>query len=141
MTETPRVPFDDLTMAEDQLMTWRDRPFTGVAIEAYPDGSPRSESAYREGLVEGLSRLWYPSGQIKEEASYWRGARHGITREWTERGQLRAKRTYEFGILVREQTWNDDGTQVTDWHIAPDHNLYQILQLSRSKYVGVAPPV
>jgi hypothetical protein len=139
VTESVRVPFDELTMADDQRMTWHDQPFSGEAVETHAGGSPLSEATYRDGVLNGPSRAWYPSGQIKEEATYWEGNRHGPARLWDPQGRLTANRTYEFGILVAEQVW-DDGRPTVDWRIEPDHNLYRLLELSRQRFGSSAPP-
>src|SRR4051812_39596017 len=98
-----RVPFDDLSLGEDQLMFLGEQPFTGVAYEDSPAGQTIGETEYANGLPQGLSRTWDEAGQLIEEAGHWGGARHGRARSWDLQGVLRSEETFEFGIRVGER--------------------------------------
>jgi hypothetical protein len=139
--EVPRVHFDDLGLAPEQTVTWKGCLFTGIAFENYPGGGPRSESPYVDGIKQGVGYEWYPSGRMKEEGRYWNGVRHGITRRWDEHGRLTSTATYEFGILIAEDTFDERGTATKRWRIGTDDPSYEILQLSRKRFGPYAPPV
>lgn len=78
---------------EEGIYYYGDRPFTGVAFNTYPNGSPMSETPYEDGLFHGTSRGWWESGKPETEASYAFGGAHGTSRKWRERRmRLRAHR-------------------------------------------------
>ncbi len=134
MTESPRVPYDDLDVDQDRLVTWNEVPFTGIALEQYDDGTRRSETVYVEGVRHGPSREWHHTGALNEEAAYWHGARHGDTSTFDSAGRRVADETYEFGVLTRDRRWIAGGVLAKEWTIGPADDLYRILQLSREKY-------
>ncbi len=136
MNERKEVPYDDLTMNDDQTMSWNDQPFTGLAFEIYSNGQRQSESPYVQGVLQGISREWYSEGGTKEEANYWNGVRHGGTRTWSPAGKIAAEKRFEYGILTRERLWDPNGRLLKDWSIGPGDDLFSILELSREKYAG-----
>ena len=141
MTDLPRVDFDELEPGEDQLMFWQGQPFTGVAVEFFPDGTLQSEVYHVNGLAHGPSRGWYPSGRLRDEMTLWYGALHGYKREWDEQGRLVSESLGELGIGVAEKRWDVHGKLIRDWHISPRDNLFSTLQLCRQKWAASAPPL
>jgi hypothetical protein len=141
MTDMPRVDFEDLDLGDNQLITWKDQPFTGIAVEFFPNGTLCSEVPHLDGVRHGLLRAWYPSGQLREEASLWQGGVHGYKREWDEQGRLISEMIGELGIRTAEKTWDDQGRLIRDWHIGPNDDMYEILQIKREKWGHLAPPL
>jgi hypothetical protein len=141
MTDMPRVDFEELDVGEEQLMVWKGQPFTGVAVEFFPDGRPCSEVPHLEGVRHGLQRAWYPSGQLREEKNFWQGGLHGYARQWDEQGRLISERIGEIGIGIAEKRWDEQGRLIMDWHIGPKDNLYEILLIKRKNWSKFAPPL
>jgi hypothetical protein len=141
MTDMLRVDFDDLDLGDNQLITWKDQPFTGIAVEFFPNGTLCSEVPHLDGVRHGLLRAWYPSGQLREEASLWQGGVHGYKREWDEQGRLISEMIGELGIRTAEKTLDDQGRLIRDWHIGPNDDMYEILQIKREKWGLLAPPL
>ncbi|PTL78335.1 toxin-antitoxin system YwqK family antitoxin [Vitiosangium sp. GDMCC 1.1324] len=140
MTDLPRVDFEELDIGHEQLIVWRGQPFTGVAVEFFPDGTLCSEVPHLNGVRHGLVRAWHPSGQLRKEANLWQGGLHGYLHEWDEQGRLISEERGELGIGVAEKRWDEQGRLIKDWHISPEDNLYGILQIKRKKYGQSAPP-
>jgi antitoxin component YwqK of YwqJK toxin-antitoxin module len=143
MTDLPRVDFDDLELvvSDDQYMFWKGKPFTGVAVEFFPDGTLCGEVPHLDGIEHGLKRAWYPSGQLRKEANLWQGGVHGYRREWDEQGHLTSEMIGELGIRTAEKTWDEQGRLIRDWHIGPNDDMYEILQIKREKWGHLAPPL
>ena len=141
MTELPRVDFEELDLGEDQMIVWKQRPFTGIAVDFFPNGAPWSEVPHLDGLRHGLAREWYPSGQLKDEINYWQGGLHGYHREWNEQGRLVAEDLGEFGIGISEKRWDEQGRLIKEWHIGPKDSWYEDLQFRRKHYGQLAPPL
>ena len=140
MTSMPRVDFEELDLGDDQLTTWKGQPFTGLAVEFFPDGKPCSEVPHLEGVRHGLLRAWYPSGQLREEKNLWQGGLHGCARLWDEQGRLISERVGELGIGIAEKLWDGQGRLIMDWHIGPKDSLYEILLVKRTKWRQSASP-
>jgi len=141
MTDLPRVDFDDLDLGDEQLMVWNGKPFTGIAVEFFPDGTLQSEVPHVDGVRHGLVRTWYPSGRLMEEKNLWQGGLHGYKRSWDEQGRLISEGIGELGIGIAEKRWDEQGRLIMDWHIGPQDNLYDILLIKRRKWGHFAPPL
>ncbi len=141
MTDIPRVHFDELEVGDEQLMLWKGQPFTGVAVEYFPDGKLCSEVPHVDGVEYGLMRAWHPSGQLRKEASLWEGGLHGYRRIWNEQGRLLSETLGELGIAIAEKEWDEQGRLIKDWHIGPTDSLYSTLHLKRKKWGRLAPPL
>ncbi|PTL76556.1 toxin-antitoxin system YwqK family antitoxin [Vitiosangium sp. GDMCC 1.1324] len=141
MTETLRVLHDELDIGDEQLMVWEGKPFTGIAVEFFPDGKLQSEVPHLDGVEHGLKRAWYPSGQLGKEANLWYGSLHGYLRKWDEQGRLIHEMLGELGVGIAEKRWDEQGRLIRDWHINPKDDMYEILQLCRKKWGHLAPPL
>ena len=141
MTDMPRVDFEELDLDDEQLIVWNGRPFTGIAVEFFPDGTLCSEVPHLEGVRHGLIRAWYPSGQLRKEANLWQGGLHGYKREWDEQGHLVSDELGELGIGIAEKRWDEQGRLIRDWRIGTKDNLYELLLIKREKWGHRAPPL
>jgi hypothetical protein len=141
MTDTLRVHVNELDFGDKQLMIWNGKPFTGVAVEFFPDGKLQSEEYYVDGIEHGPSRVWFPSGQLLEEMNHWRGSLHGYYRMWDERGTLREEALCELGVWLAERRWDEQGRLVRDWRLGPEDTEYNTLLLVRRKWGHLAPPI
>lgn len=141
MTDLPRVDFEELDLGDEQLIVWKGQPFTGIAIEFFPNGRLQSEVPHLNGVRHGLVRAWHPSGQLREETMLWQGGLHGYSREWDEQGHLVSEVLGELGIGVAEKEWDGQGRLLKDWHIGPGDDLYELLQIKRKKWGHFAPPL
>ena len=109
------VPDDDGTR-----MLYDGDLFTGTSFETWPDGTPREEIEFDDGLRHGVVREWYANGQLKREARYRHGAAHGNHRGWYESGQLESDATYELSVLVSRRRYDESGRVVEDFRLAED---------------------
>lgn len=134
-----RVPERDLRYNDREgIYYYGDRPFTGVAFNSYPDGSPMSETRYEDGLFHGPSFVWWRSGQLEAETSYHFGGAHGRSRMWHANGQLAEEEEHEYAILVRSKKWDSAGNLIEEHELQESDPGYASLLLSRKAY-GEAP--
>ena len=140
MTENTRVAFDDLTVEDDGLTTWRGQPFTGTAVETFADGSPMTDMPFVDGVVHGVTQTWDQAGNLRTRENSWLGTHHGVMEEWDEQGELALRRTYELGTLVGEMKW-DQGVLTRDWQLGAEEESFQRLQQMRSRWGSEFPPM
>ena len=76
-------------------------PFTGLVVEYYANGQPKSESAFYDGQKHGLETTWYLSGNIHREVAYHYGERHGQWMSWSRDEELLVAYTYERGNRIQ----------------------------------------
>ena len=75
-------------------------PYTGMAVENFPDGSPRAEASFLKGRKDGMERFWYPNGVLKEESHWFDGLADGIMQKWNEDGGIKRIVRYKRGDLI-----------------------------------------
>ncbi len=114
------VDFDDLATDEQGRCALNGCPYTGLAIETFPDGGSRSEAHFREGLMEGAVKEWYHDGQIESDEFFHRGLLHGACKSWYPNGQICEDGTYQYGICLARQEWDEAGELVSRYRLRPD---------------------
>ncbi|MBT2533584.1 hypothetical protein J7E83_15940 [Arthrobacter sp. ISL-48] len=131
----PRVDGDDLEW-EGQLQTWNDEPFTGIEVWRFPNGAIESESTYKEGLRDGLSRTWDENGLLGSEFTCRLGTMHGNSKKWHANGQLAEDGNYEWGVRIDEKEYNQQGVLIDEFAIDPadPNSQYGILLKFREVY-------
>lgn len=72
-------------------------PFTGLVVEYYENGQPKSASDYEDGEKHGLGTTWYRDGSIHREVAYHYGERHGLWMSWSRDEELLFAYTYDDG--------------------------------------------
>lgn len=128
-----RVPDDDLDFGPDQVMHYQGVPFTGIAFE--DDETGLSELEYRDGVQDGFTRQWWPSGLLKTEMPYREGFVHGVVRNFDDTGRLVDESLREYGILLRQTTYDEDGrvVEIRDIRLDPASYRYGALQRYREQ--------
>lgn len=99
-----RVHASQVSLAQDGFYHCDGRPFTGMAVTQFPDGSPRSEAEYRNGLRWGASKTCHKNGTPAAAAEFFRDVLHGVAREWTIDGQCVSE-------IVESRFTNGNGTR------------------------------
>ena len=87
----PRVDGDEVDLADGHIWVRDGEPFTGTAVDLFPDGSLLGETEYRNGVPDGLSR------------TYWRDG-----------GGLRIEEWVVYGVRLRNRTWYPSGLLESD---------------------------
>ena len=75
-------------------------PFTGMALESFPDDTPRAEACFLDGQKDGMERLWYPGGKLKEEGQWFNNRANGLMRSWDKDGKISKAVRYKNGELI-----------------------------------------
>ena len=81
----PEFAYKDLGYTKG-IFTKDGIPFSGRAVQHYPDGTLKSRWNFVDGLLDGLVEEWYENAQRSTYKIYKKGMRHGITRYWDENG-------------------------------------------------------
>jgi hypothetical protein len=92
-------------------------PFQGAHYYFYEEGPLKSEINYKEGVLEGCTKLYYRNGQLKRELHFSNGLREGIEKSWYENGQLFTKVVYHQNKPKQATCWFPDGTLAKDMTI------------------------
>ncbi len=119
-------------------------PFNGVACSYYKNNSNKSETTYKNGMVQGKSRIWYDNGtpqwegnkvgdnidgtatawykdgQKSMELEFSNGVPVGKHVRWYADGKMDSEKTYENGVERRNVHWYSNGNKA--WDMSFDKN-------------------
>jgi antitoxin component YwqK of YwqJK toxin-antitoxin module len=77
------VNLNQLTRAGDgSIYLFNDVPFSGFAIETFPDGKLQTQMTLMLGLQDGVTRRWHDNGQLESEQTFRNGKPLGWHRKW-----------------------------------------------------------
>jgi antitoxin component YwqK of YwqJK toxin-antitoxin module len=97
-TEQIEVPREELSLRDGLLYRENEsRPFTGMMLERYADGTLKSRTSVAAGLLEGISEGWHPGGQLQVREHFERGISHGPRTKWYEDGTLMSETMIQEG--------------------------------------------
>ena len=85
---TVRTFYPDGRVAEQR--TWIGGRAEGVQRGWWPNGKPRFDYTYHEGVMSDVAREWYPGGALFTEQHYTDGHEAGLQRMFWEDGRVRA---------------------------------------------------
>lgn len=115
---------------EKNLNLFNGKPFSGIAFENNLDGTV-NEVMMVNGIENGICKEWYASGNIKSEGHLYNNIAHGIWWTWNKEGSLTKERIFEFGILVKEKIWDEQGELLSAFEIDENHPKFFSLQIYR----------
>jgi len=72
-------------------------PYTGVLQNINEKGVLVSEAEYKDGKMNGFSKLYYPNGKLKSEATFKNDVQEGIQKDYHENGKLSIEMTFKNG--------------------------------------------
>lgn len=106
------APLADLVRREQKLHLRDDSlPFTGIAVERYPDATLKSRSAIRHGLLDGISEGWFTNGVLQVREEFRAGVAHGSRTRWHPNGAKASEAAIVNGQIVGLfRRWREDGT-------------------------------
>ena len=94
-----RVVKGDKAYADDKGIVYVEgekTPYTGV-IEGYNEqGKLEGKASYKDGKMNGSSKLYYPSGKLQSEATFKNGVLDGLQKDYTEDGKLLRELPYKY---------------------------------------------
>lgn len=130
----PRVSLNDLWYDEHRgLYTLHGVPFTGVTF-TIEWGVLTFEAEYRDGLRSGLLRRWHRGEELAAGGTFLADTIQGIYREWHRNGQLALEQVGEYGILLSEKKWDEQGRLVKEYAIEEGTGDWESLQERREMF-------
>ena len=84
------------------------KPVNGVVYSIYRDGRSTSETNFKDGKPDGLSRIWNYKGQLIHETNYMNEVQHGKLRRWHEDGRIMYETEFVNGTGV-DKLYHDNG--------------------------------
>lgn len=126
-----RINDEELEFDEYNICRYQGNLFSGVGFELYPDKSILSETTYVGGFQDGLERFWDNCGRLRGEGTRYQGGVHGVWRGWHESGRLHTETLCEFGLIISEMEWDEDGALKRAFDVDPHSAGYEIILVNR----------
>lgn len=83
-----------------EITLFQNKPFTGNATESYPNGNPKFNISFKDGITNGLWQEWYANGKLKFNAYWLNGKGHGLWEYYHENGVIRQEEFYNMDIPI-----------------------------------------
>ena len=69
-------------------------PYTGVLQNINEKGILESEAEYKDGKMNGFSKLYYPNGKLGSEATFKDNVQDGLQKDYFEDGKVKLEIPY-----------------------------------------------
>ncbi|MCB1176262.1 MAG: hypothetical protein KDK36_01670 [Leptospiraceae bacterium] len=79
----------------NEVLLYREKPFTGRLVSFYEDGKLYDEINYKNGLKHGIYKEYYHDGKLSVLRNFNKGKREGIHKGWHSKGQIRFFSNYK----------------------------------------------
>ena len=103
----------------------------GEEISYYSCGVLSYRANYKEGEYHGPYEDYYENGNLRFKGHYWADRLDGLAQSFFEDGTLESETTYEFGKVIKNKKYNQDGTL---WSFETA-SFDEILDIGESVYV------
>ena len=105
------VDVDQLEQRDD-LMYFKEKPFTGVSVMKYPNGKKEGEGTHKDGKLM-TATVWKPNGEKCPDTNLVNGT--GIVCGYHENGQKNQEVTLKNGKLISAKGWDEDGNLTREY--------------------------
>lgn len=90
--------------------TTADKPFTGLMLERYPDGTPRSRATFKDGLMDGVCEGWHTNGALQIREHFRAGVSDGLRVKWHPDGSKQSEAPIVGGKIHGVfRAWHENG--------------------------------
>jgi len=94
------INLNQLTRGGSGIYLLGEAPFSGFAIETFPDGKLKTQMSLMSGRLDGVTRRWHSNGQLESEKGFRDGKPHGRHREWPVDGTLKQEPSWNAGACI-----------------------------------------
>ena len=106
------VPFNELIL-QNNIYLYKDKPFTGVAIERYPNGMLQRAVTFVKGKQNGPMLMWYPDGSPQMSANYVNGYLQGRFLGWYNNGSVIYDLMINRGTYTGDNLFDEDASRAS----------------------------
>lgn len=136
------------------VLEFKSKPYTGMLVSQFSDGSLQSEVFYENGLKNGKENQWFLDSKLAVERTYNNGVKVGIHKAWWENGIPKfeyhfndfgefhgnVKEWYVTGVLYRDFNYENGQESGRQRLWKPDGNIksnYEVLSGERFGLIGL----
>ena len=89
-------------------------PYTGVLENYNEKGVVDARAEFKNGVMDGYSKLYYPSGKLLSEVNFKNDKEEGLMKAYYENGKLQGEATYKNGQLDGVAKLYDENGKVVE---------------------------
>jgi len=106
------IPFKELVL-KDEVYFYKNKPFTGIAIERYANGGLQRAVTFAEGKQNGQMLMWYPDGNPQMSAYYVNGYLQCRFLGWYVNGNVIYDLMINKGTYASDNLLDEDETRAS----------------------------
>lgn len=108
-----KVNVNELLLKPEQgLVYYKDKPFSGVSLDHYDDGSLKESITYYNGKKHGDHLKFFIHGTVSYKANYVENKKHGEVATWWINGNKRSEFHFRNGNAEGKQyQWYQSGSK------------------------------
>ena len=72
-------------------------PYTGTVENYDENGKLYARGEFKNGILDGSSKLFFPNGKLASEATFKNGVQIGLQKDYYENGKVKMEITYKNG--------------------------------------------
>lgn len=126
------INYDELVYTNEHLFVLDGIPFTGDAVELFPNGIVRCHFKFLNGSEHGVVEEFFSSGARKSCTPYSHGSVHGRVIEWYSGGAVRVESDVEFGIQIRSREFDESGCLIKEYVRPEDDKIMEVVKRRRA---------
>ncbi|HTL47235.1 MAG TPA: hypothetical protein VL688_04135 [Verrucomicrobiae bacterium] len=91
----------------------KEQHLDGEMEKQYFFGKLVAERSYRNGQLNGLTKIYYGDGKIKSEWTFREGSREGLAKQYSPDGNLKFEDEYSAGKRVNRKEFDTGGNMIS----------------------------
>ncbi|MEM7369005.1 MAG: membrane-binding protein [Bacteroidota bacterium] len=136
------IPLDSLSLHKwEGVWKVNGQPYSGYALQLYPNGLLRTKTGFFNGKKQGPSRAYFPDGKLQHITPYHENLVHGEVKNWSgvEGHPLLAIRNFHLGKAHgQHKKWYKNGQifKIMNYHMGKEEGMQQAYNENGSLYAN-----
>jgi antitoxin component YwqK of YwqJK toxin-antitoxin module len=123
--------FDIKLDGQDEIFYYNSQKYNGIIFENF-NGNIASEFEIKNGVKNGIEKVYFENGNTENISEYKNGLLHGLTKNYYENGKLEEEAIFEFGICLSHKLYDENGNIKEEFTLNKNSSDYKILEVFRN---------
>ncbi len=132
MKKTELNEFDIKLEGQVEVFFLNSEKYKGIIYELF-DGNIVSEFEVVDGFKNGYEKIFFQNGIIESESFYKKGLLDGLTKNYSITGELQEEVFFEFGVCLWYKLYDEKGHIRERFDIDKNSSDYKLLEAFRKK--------
>lgn len=127
--------FDIKLDGQVEIFFLNSKKYNGQIYELF-NGNITAEFEVVDGIKNGYERIFFENGIIESESTYKNGLLDGLTKNYYATGKLQEEVFFEYGICLWYKLYNEAGCIEETFNIDRNSFDYRLLEIFRKNETG-----